>query len=178
MTSGEFLRRITEAAKRLIRRPAMVGTPPSQRQIPADPLTHARQFAREYADKLENYVEGRMHALGVPEHQIGLPDASRGLPWAVFHPNGTTGGSVIGDKIAVNSGVLNPELLAERYGPETGKTWAISRLRDRIDAVIAHEVAEGKAGTHEGAEQLAAETDLPVSEGTKSILRSMAGKSR
>jgi hypothetical protein len=162
----------------LFRKPAMTGIPPSARQIPADPLIHARQFALEYADKLEHYVEGRMHALDVPEHQIGLPDASRGLPWAVFHPNGTTGGSVIGEKIAVNSGVLNPELLTERYGPEVGKTWAESRLRDRIDAVIAHEVAEGQAGTHEGAEARAAETELPVSQGTRRILRSMAGRNR
>ena len=109
-----------------------------------------------------------MHAFDLPDRVIGLPDESRGLPWATFHPNGVTGGSVIGEAIAVNSGVLNPELLTERYGPAVGKTWAKSRLRDRIDAVIAHEIAEGKAGTHEGAELLAAETDLPVSEGDQS----------
>jgi hypothetical protein len=43
-----------------------------------------------------------------------------------------------------------------------------------IDAVIVHEAAEGRAGTHEGAEVLAAETDLPVSEGTRRILRAMS----
>ena len=154
-------------------KPAMIGTPPSARQVPADPALHARRFANEYADRLENYVEGRMHALDVAGEQIGLPDLSRGLPWAVFHPNGVTGGSVIGEKIAVNSGVLNPELLDERYGPVVGKTWAKSRLRDRIDAVIAHELAESRTGTHEGAEALAAETALLVSEGTRRILRAM-----
>jgi hypothetical protein len=169
---------IRDYLSRLARRPAMIGLPPSVRQVPEDALLHARQFAREYADKLENYVEGRMHALDLSDNQIGLPDASRGLPWAVFHPNGTTGGSVIGDAIAVNSGVFNPELLDERYNPEIGKTWAKTRLRDRIDAVIAHEIAEGQAGTHEGAEQLAADTELPVSEGTRRILRAMAGRTR
>jgi hypothetical protein len=154
----------------------MIGTPPSKQQMPEDPMLHARKFANEYADKLENYVEGRMHALNVPEKYMGLPDLARGLPWAVFHPNGMTGGSVIGEKIAVNSGVLNPELLTERYGLEVGQIWAKSRLRDRIDAVIAHEVAEAKTGSHEGAEALAAETDLPVSEGTRRILRAMAGR--
>ena len=89
-----------------------------------------------------------------------------------------TGGSVIGEKIAVNSGVLNPELLTERYGLEAGETWAKSRLRDRIDAVIAHEVAESQTGTHEGAEALAAVTELPVSEGTRRILRAMTGRKR
>jgi hypothetical protein len=73
---------------------------------------------------------------------------------------------------------LNPELLTERYGPEVGKIWAKSRLRDRIDAVIAHEVAEAKTGSHEGAEALAAETDLPVWAGTKRILRAIAGRGR
>ena len=91
----------------------------------------------------------------------------------MFHPNGTTGGSVIGAKFAVNSGVFNPELLTERYGAEVGKTWEKSRLRDRIDAVIAHELAEGQTGTHQGAEALAAETRLPVSEGARRILRAM-----
>jgi hypothetical protein len=154
--------------------PAMIGTPPSARQIPEDPLIHAKQFANEYADQLEHYVEGRMHAFNLPDHQIGFADGTRGLPWAVFHPNATTGGNILGEGIVVNSGVFNPELLAERYGPEVGTIWAKSRLRDRIDAVIAHEVAEAKTGTHEGAEALAAETDLPVSEETRRILRAIA----
>jgi hypothetical protein len=156
------------------RKPAMIGTPPSARRIPADIRQHARQTAYEYADRLENYVEGRMHALGIPEHQIGHADKSRGLPWAVFHPQGIRGGTVIGYRIVVDSGVLNLELLEERYGPEVGEVWAKSRLRDRIDAVIAHEEAESRTGSHAGAEALAAETRLPVSEGTRRILRAMA----
>jgi hypothetical protein len=167
---GNLFRRLTEKP------PGMIGTPPSARQIPADPVAHARQFANEYVDILENYVEGRMHALGIAEHHIGLPDLSRRLPWATFHPNGTTGGSVIGPKIAVNSGVFNLELLRERYGSEVAETRARSRLRDRIDAVMAHEIAEAQTGTHEGAEELAAMTDLPVSKGARRILRSMSGR--
>jgi hypothetical protein len=169
---GRFLGRFRKHS------PAMVDTPPSAQRIPNDPLTHARQFANEYADKLENYVEGRMHALALAEDQIGLPDPSRGLPWATFHPNGTTGGSIVGDNIAVNSGVLNSELLTERYGSDVGATWAKSRLRDRIDAVIAHELAESHSGTHEGAVALAADTNLAVSDGTRRILRAMAGRER
>jgi len=123
----DALRRISGYFRR---NPAMIGTPPSARQIPGHPALHARQFANDYADRLENYVEGRMHALDLAEEQIGFRDRSRGLPWAVFYPNGMTGGSVIGERIAVNSGVLNPELLTERFGPEVGTTWAKSRLRD------------------------------------------------
>lgn len=109
----------------------MIGTPPSQRPMWHDPMAHARHFANEYADRLEHYVEGRMHALDIPEEQMGLPDLSRGILWAVFHPNGMTGGTIIGEKFAVNSGVLNPDLLTERYGPDLGTRWARSRLRDR-----------------------------------------------
>ena len=159
-------------------KPAMIGIPPSAQNVPADPLAHAREFANEYADNLENYVEGRMHSLGVPEERIGMPDQSRSMPWTVFHPNGTRGGAVLGEKIAVDSGVLNPGLLTERYGPDVGMTWAKARLRDRIDAVIAHEVAEGQAGTHEGAEALAAVTELRISDGARKILRSITRRTR
>jgi hypothetical protein len=165
-------RKLTELLKGA--RPGMIGTPPSKRRVPEDPMVHVRQFANDYADKLENYAEERMHALDVPESQIGLPDRTRGIPWEVFHPDGVTGGAVIGDRIAVNSGVLNPELLTERYGPSVGKTWARSRLRDRIDAVIAHELAEASPGAHESAEELAAHTDLAVSEGARWILWAVA----
>jgi hypothetical protein len=71
-----------------------------------------------------------------------------------------------------------PQNNIARGSPEVGKTWAKSRLRDRIDAVIAHEVAESQTGTHEGAEALAAKTTLAVSEGTRRILRAMAGRTR
>ena len=62
----------------------MVGTPPSARKspaVPADPKHHAERFAAEYADRLEHYVEGRMHSLGIPEEQMGASDPDHGVPW-------------------------------------------------------------------------------------------------
>jgi hypothetical protein len=44
--------------------------------------------------------------------------------------------------------------------------------------LFAHDVAEAKTGTHESAEALAAETELPVSEGARRILHAMAGRDR
>ena len=38
--------------------------------------------------------------------------------------------------ITVNSGCLNPQLLKGRKG---GRIWPMARLRDRIDAITAHE---------------------------------------
>jgi hypothetical protein len=114
-----------------------------------------------------------MHALDVPEHQICYADPDHGIPWSVFFSHEIKGGGVIGEC----SGVLNPELLTKRYGPEAGKLWAKSRLRDRVDAVIIHELAEAEAGTHEAAEALAATMKRLVSESTRRILRAMERKS-
>jgi len=97
-----------------------------------------------------------MHALDIPENHIGFSDLSHGVPWRLFFPHDRKGSGVVGKRISVDSGVFNPELLTERYGPRVGTIWAISRLRDRIDAVIIHELAESQTGTHEAAEVLAA----------------------
>jgi hypothetical protein len=56
---------------------------------------------------------------------------------------------------------------------EAAKTWARERLSNRIDAIIIHELAEADAGTHEAALRLAPETERPISEGTRKILRAM-----
>ena len=48
----------------------------------------------------------------------------------------------------MDSGAFNPELNAQVNGPEATKLWAKSRLRDRIDSVIAHEHLEALAGLY------------------------------
>ena len=167
-----MFRRFFERFRR--RRLGMIGTPPSARQVPADPGLHARQFANDHADRFENLIEGRMHELGIPEKHMGLPDASRGLPWAVFHPNTGKGGGVVADHFAVDSGVLNPELLTSKYGSDVGKLWARSRLRDRIDAVIVHEYEEAQGLHHDQVVERAPDTALPIGENARRILRAIA----
>ena len=66
--------------------------------------------------------------------------------------------------------MLNPELLKGENG---GRIWPKVRLRDRIDAVIAHEYEEDRLGSHEGALRAAPETELPVSEEARRILKAM-----
>ncbi len=161
--------------------PAMIGEPPSARgvaAIPRNSADHAVQFALEWADRLEVYVEGRMHALDIPENQIGHGDPDRGIPWRVFFPYATTGGSVMGHRIGVNSGVLNPELLTKPYGPKAAMVWAKSRLRDRIDAVIAHELQEALGLSHAETVRRAADTGLAITEGARGILRTIARTER
>jgi hypothetical protein len=141
---------------------------------PSDPADHAGEFAHTWVDRLENYVEGRMHALDIPEEQIGSSDHERGIAWRTFFPDERDGGGVAtGGRISVDSGVLNPDQLAKDYGEEAGKLWAESRLRDRIDAIIIHEESEAEAGTHEEALALAPKTTRPINEATRRILRAM-----
>ena len=81
-----------------------------------------------------------------------------------------------GRRLTVDSGVFNTELMANR--PEAGAVWAKSRLRDRIDAIIAHEDAESLTGDHDLAEAMAPNTTLPITDGARQILRAIRGKPR
>jgi hypothetical protein len=70
----------------------------------------------------------------------------------------------------------NPQLNAEEIGPCAAAIWESARLRDRIDAVIAHEYEESLAGTHKGAEMRAADTALPISDKARLILHARADR--
>ncbi len=181
-----FLSWLVEAARGLIRRPmppappppAMIGLPPSARGLsgrPADIAEHAKQLAWEWEDVGEAYVQQRMRELGIPEHQIGAPDYDRGGETHAFLPGESVGGSNgTGGRLFVDSGVLNPQLSAAEIGPAASKLWARSRLRDRIDAVIPHEHLEARGSSHDQAVQRAPETELPISDHARRILRAQA----
>ena len=158
--------------------PGMIGLPPSARGLtgrPADPALHARAVAREWADVAEKYTLNRMRELGIPEHQIGAPDYRRGGEKHAFLPDETSDGSNgTGRRLFVDSGVLNPELNAEAIGPEACEVWLDSSLRDRIDSVIAHEHLEAQGIPHDEGVQRAPDSELPITENARRILRSMA----
>jgi hypothetical protein len=147
----------------------MIGIPPSQR-IPSDPAEHAQHVAREWRDVGQSYAERRMRELGIPKDKIGADDPRAGKPWRVFDPDEITGGSV-STGIVIDSGVLNPDLLKGKKG---GRIWPKASLRDRIDAIIAHEWAEDQTLDHSQALKAAAKTELPVREGARRILKAMA----
>jgi hypothetical protein len=63
-------------------------------------------------------------------------------------------------------------------GPRDMAMKGKARLRDRIDAIIAHEYEEDRLGTHELARQHGAKTKLPVSEGARRILKAMGREVR
>jgi hypothetical protein len=70
----------------------------------------------------------------------------------------------------VKSGCLNPELLKGKPG---ARVFAKASLKDRIDAIIAHEYEEDRLGTHEAALMHGAKTQLPVTNGARRILKAM-----
>jgi hypothetical protein len=116
-----------------------------------------------------------MRELGIPGHQIGAPDYNRGGVKRAFLPEETTGGSNgTGGRLFVDSGALIPNLNAEAIGPEASRIWAEGRLRDRIDAVIAHEYLEAQGVPHDEVVQRAPETELPIRENARRMLRAAA----
>ena len=98
----------------------------------------------------------------------GSSDRPAGLRrWRAFDPYTKTGGS--NTTGIVNSGVLNPESLKGKKG---GRIWPKMRLKDRIDAIIAHEYEELRAGgKHADALKAAATTDLAISDEARRVNR-------
>ena len=104
-----------------------------------------------------------------------MPDANHGIQWAAFHPQGTVGGSYAPDgRLIVDSGVLNTDLLKANYDEKAARLFERSRLRDRLDAIIAHEYEEHRHGmSHTEALKAAPKTALPISEKAREICRQM-----
>ena len=140
-----------------------------------DAAAHAVDFANRNADAFERIVQQRMRDVGVPVHLIGDIPLGGGMARA-FHPQEATGGGVtVGRGISVDSGILNPELLGDPATGGAARAWANARLRDRMDAVIAHEYEECIRGTDAAARQHAPTTVLRISGEARAILRQMAG---
>jgi hypothetical protein len=108
---------------------------------------------------------------GIPDHQIGQPDYGADGRWRAFDPYSKTGGSNT-TGLVVNSGVLNPELLKGMTG---GRIWPKLRIKDRIDAIIAHEFEELRSGgRHIEALKAAARTELAISAEARRLNRARA----
>jgi hypothetical protein len=140
-------------------------------KAPRDPADHARQFAQTWADKLEEHCTLRMQELGIPDNMNGQPDYGRDGEWRAFDwRDGEGGRNTTG--VVVDSGVLNPELLKGKKG---GRIWPGMRLRERIDAIIAHEYEELRAGgNHAQTVKKAAKTGLPISDEARRLNKARA----
>jgi hypothetical protein len=172
-----FLSRVVEAVKAASARlrppkPRMIGAPVSAWQIPTDAAEHAVDFSTRYADPMDYHVTQRMMDLGIPIEQIGA--SAPGTTHAAFWPHERTGGgNVPGGRLTVDSGVFNPELFKD-LGSGVSSRWEKSRLRDRMDAIIAHEFTEAQGAGHYEAIKTAADTELPISDKARHLLRDIA----
>lgn len=104
-------------------------------------------FAREWEEPLSKAIANRMRAVGVPQEMIGI----KGMPYedpGAFVCTHALGGSnnnfpgkgIIGEGPGINVDIA---VLDARFTKMSGvKSWASARLKDRIDAVIAHEFTE------------------------------------
>jgi hypothetical protein len=137
---------------------------------PDDAAEHAVDFARRWADRLDVYSALRMEELGIPLERIGSSDYEQRLSWRAFFPEEEeAGGVATGGRINIDSGVLNPNRM--NYLPAPAPVaWTHARLRDRIDAAIAHEDAEWRHGSHEAAVEYAPKTELPISQAARTLL--------
>jgi hypothetical protein len=142
--------------------------------VPADPAEHAADFGRRYAEPLDWQAAIHIEGMGIPSQRIGSSDHVHGLAGRAFYPRERDGGGVSpGGRINLDSGSLNPDLLTNDYGAKAGERWRKSRLRDRWDALVGHEDAEWRTGSHEAAVRSAPETDLPISDHARLILEAM-----
>ena len=73
-------------------------------------------------------------------------------------------------RLNLDSEILNPELF-RRLGPDASDASAKARLRDRIDAGIAHEYEEVQGGGHEYAYEHAPDTELPIRHQARELAR-------
>ncbi len=144
-----------------------------------DPAAHARSFAHRYAEPMNYLIENRMMELGIDPAQIGVGDPARGIRHAAFMPHESDGGGNTPDgRLNLDSGILNTDLF-ERLGPTASDAYAKARLRDRMDAAIAHEYEEAKGGgSHQYAFEHAPETELPIRPEARELARKIRDEER
>jgi hypothetical protein len=146
---------------------------PVNEKPPADPAAHAEDFAYRYAEDLDIVAGQAMMDLRLANHQMGARDACRGSEHHSFFPGDREGGTVSpGGQVTVDSGLMNPDLLTN-YDEETQRLWRRTRIGDRAQAIIAHELAEHEHGDHELALIAAPDTTLPISQAAREFLRQM-----
>lgn len=141
---------------------------------PPDPIEHARDFSRRHAEELDIVAGQAMLDLGIANDLMGARDPDRNREHHCFFPDDDTGGGVSpAGQITLDSGLMNPELLANAYDEDAQRAWRRTRIADRAQAIIAHELAEHEYGDHELALIAGPETTLPISHAARALLRRM-----
>ena len=108
-------------------------------------------------------------------NQMGERDHLRDSQIFSFFPGDRQGGSVShAGQVTFDSGLINPDLLKVGYDEEAQRAWQQTRIGERAQAIIAHELAEHEyGGDHELALIAGPETKLPISHAARELLRKM-----
>jgi hypothetical protein len=141
-------------------------------QLPAD----VADFANRYQDPLSRAIGNRMRQVGVPDEMIGVEwwGVDKG-PFVHYQPP-QLGGNI---RVGLNGkpGINVDAAVFDANAPKIGNlaSWKSASLRDRIDAVIAHEYTEALAPQgvdfHIHALKKAENTPLKISGQARQILR-------
>jgi hypothetical protein len=112
---------------------------------------------------------------GISDNQMGERDHARGSQIYSFFPGARQGGTVShAGQVTLDSGLMNPDLLKDGYDNEAQRAWRRTRISDRAQAIIAHEMAEHEyGGDHELALIAGSETKLPISHEARELLKRM-----
>jgi RHS repeat-associated protein len=142
-------------------------------------------FAERHGDKLSAAIGNRMRQIGVPANMIGM----KGVPGVdegplVRYLRAQGGGNVRPPQYGVQQPGINVDyaVLDANFPDIATKspTWATASLKDRVDAVVAHEFTEVTAPVsigreaHNYAVQHAPNTTLNITERARQILREYA----
>ncbi len=165
--------------------------PPSRAPAPGgmtsrssnQPSTKVAEFAHEYGNDLKVAIGNRMRQIGVPEKYIGI-NGAWGVEDGPFDLNSYRGGINLRENtrgntlpgIQVDLGALDPEF---PNMAAVSPTWSTASLKDRVDAVIAHEYTEVVSSqpisqAHYDALKNAANTALNITSKARQILREYA----
>jgi hypothetical protein len=141
-------------------------------QLPAD----VADFANRYQEPLSRAIGNRMRQVGVPDEMIGVEwwRVDKG-PFVRYQPP-QLGGNI---RLGTNGkpGINVDAAVFDANAPKIGSlcSWKSASLRDRIDAVIAHECTEALAPQgvdfHIHALKNAENTALQISDRAREILK-------
>ncbi len=141
-------------------------------QLPED----IAEFADAYQEPLNRVIANRMRQVGVPEEMIGIQWWGIEAGAFVRYQPPQLGGNI---RRGTNGrpGINVDPAVFDADAPKVGRlpAWRSASLRQRIDAVIAHEYTEALAPEsvdfHTHALQNAENTSLQISDQARQILR-------
>jgi hypothetical protein len=141
-------------------------------QLPA----HVADFANQYQEPLNAAIGNRMRQVGVPDEMVGIKYYGVDEGAFVRYDPPQLGGNI---RVGTNGkpGINVDPAVFDANAPKMGQlpSWRSASLRDRIDAVIAHEYTEVTAPQgvdfHIHALKNAENTPLKITDRARQILK-------